>query len=392
MTSRRRAMEQAVSRTVPVVPAIYQSATFYLDDTSYDDIREGGLHEPWYGRFSNPTVDAAARAIAELERAEAALMTSSGMGAITTTLLTLCAAGDRIVAARQVYGDTYDLLVRDLPRLGIEVDLVDAEDLSAWEAAITARPCRVVYAEALSNPRVSLLDIPAVSELAHREGAQLVVDGTFASPFVIRSLEQGADLVVHSATKFLNGHSDVIAGVVAGDAATIKEIQRRIITFGTNLDPHAAFLIWRGLQTFALRMERKCATAAALSDELADHALVEKVYYPGRLDYPQAATAERLLTTGRAGAVLAVRVRGGDVAAVQVLKHLQVANEATSLGGVETLVSAPFNSSHPSLTRQELTAAGIEEGLLRISVGIEPQAVLVEDFHTALDKVAADAP
>jgi cystathionine beta-lyase/cystathionine gamma-synthase len=391
MTSRRRAMEQAVSRTVPVVPAIYQSATFYLDDTSYDDIREGGLHETWYGRFSNPTVDAAARVVADLEGAEAAVMTSSGMGAIATTLLTLCAAGDRIVAARQVYGDTYDLLVRDLPRLGIEVDLVDAEDLVAWEAAITARPCRVVYAEALSNPRVSLLDIPAVSALAHRAGAKLVVDGTFASPFVIRSLSQGADLVLHSATKFLNGHSDVIAGVVAGDAPTIKEIQRRIITFGTNLDPHAAFLVWRGLQTFELRMERKCATAAVLADELALHPLVDQVYYPGRVDHPQSGTAQRLLATGRAGAVLAVRVRGGDQAAVQVLTHLQVANEATSLGGVETLVSAPFNSSHPSLTREELTAAGIEEGLLRVSVGIEPPAVLVEDFCTALDKVAADA-
>lgn len=391
MSTRRAEMEQAVSRTVPVVPAIYQSATFYLDDTSYDDIRDGGLHEPWYGRFSNPTVDAAARAIAELEGAEAALMTSSGMGAITTTLLTLCAAGDRVVAARQVYGDTYDLLVRDLPRLGIEVDLVDAQDLSAWEAAITARPCRVVYAEALSNPRVSLLDIPAVSELAHRAGARLVVDATFATPFVIRSLAQGADLVVHSATKFLNGHSDVIAGVVAGDAATVQEIQRRVITFGTNLDPHAAFLVWRGLQTFELRMERKCATAAALADELAEHAFVEHVYYPGRYDYPQSTAAEGLLTAGRAGAVLAVRVRGGDEAAVQVLKHLQVANEATSLGGVETLVSAPFNSSHPSLSRQELTAAGIEEGLLRISVGIEPQDVLVEDFRIALDKVAANA-
>ncbi len=388
MSSRRDEMNNAVSRAVPVVPPIYQSVTFYLDETSYADIREGGLYEPWYGRFSNPTVDVAAATVARLEGAEAALMTSSGMGAIATTLLTLCRAGDRIVAAHQVYGDTHDLLVRDLPALGVQVDRVDSTDLDAWSAALAAAPCRLIYAEVLSNPKVSLLDVSAVSKLAHAHGAKLVVDSTFASPYLVRPLSVGADLVVHSATKFLNGHSDVIAGIVAGDRPTIEDIQRRMITFGTNLDPHAAFLVWRGMQTFDVRMERQCASASALADAVAGHHVVERVYYPGRADYPFAEIARRLLPEGRGGAMLAFTVAGGDAAALDVMRHLRVANEATSLGGVETLISAPFNSSHPSLTEEERSVSGIDDGLLRVSVGLEAAEILMEDFLAALDKYA----
>lgn len=388
MSSRRDEMNNALSRAVPVVPPIYQSVTFYLDETSYADIREGGLYEPWYGRFSNPTVDVAAATVARLEGAEAALMTSSGMGAIATTLLTLCRAGDRIVAAHQVYGDTHDLLVRDLPALGVQVDRVDSTDLDAWSAALDAAPCRLAYAEVLSNPKVSLLDVSAVSKLAHEYGAKLVLDSTFATPYLVRPLSLGADLVIHSATKFLNGHSDVIAGIVAGDRPSIEDIQRRMITFGTNLDPHAAFLVWRGMQTFDVRMERQCASAATLADAVAGHHAVERVYYPGRPDYPFAETARRLLPAGRGGAMLALTVGGGDAAALDVMRHLGVANEATSLGGVETLISAPFNSSHPSLTEEERSASGIDDGLLRVSVGLEPVEILIEDFLAALDKYA----
>jgi cystathionine beta-lyase/cystathionine gamma-synthase len=313
-------------------------------------------------------------------------MTSSGMGAIATTLLTLCRAGDRIVAAHQVYGDTHDLLARDLPALGVKVDRVDSTDLDAWASALAAAPCRLAYAEVLSNPKVGLLDVSGVSDLAHRHGAKLVVDSTFASPYLVRPLSVGADLVIHSATKFLNGHSDVIAGIVAGDRATIEDIQRRVITFGTNLDPHAAFLVWRGMQTFDVRMERQCASASALADAVARHEAVERVYYPGRPDYPFAETARRLLPVGRGGAMLAFTVTGGDAAALNVMRNLRVANEATSLGGVETLVSAPFNSSHPWLTEEERGASGIDDGLLRVSVGLEPVETLIEDFLGALDK------
>ncbi|MFC0434778.1 PLP-dependent aspartate aminotransferase family protein [Kutzneria buriramensis] len=380
MSSRPAKSAAYVARTRPVVPPIYQSATFYLDDLAYKDIQEGGLREHWYSRFANPTVDAAAAEIAALEGAEAAFMTSSGMAAIATTLLTLLPG--RIVAARQVYGDTRDLLVRDLPALGFDVAMVDATDLDEWAAAIAAAPTAVVYAETLSNPQLDLTDLAALADLAHAAGAKLVVDNTFATPYTVNPLRHGADVVVHSATKFLSGHSDVIAGVVLADAATVTEIQKRVITFGGCLDPHAAFLVWRGIQTFSLRLDRSCATAAALADRLAANPEVVSVRYPGRADYSRAEIAGRLMRTG--GAMVAFTVRGGDARALAVMRRLTVASEATSLGGVETLVSTPFNSSHFSLTPEERAAARIDDGMIRLSCGIEEAEVLIADIEDAL--------
>jgi cystathionine beta-lyase/cystathionine gamma-synthase len=380
MTSRPEKSAAYVARTRPVVPPIYQSATFYLDDLAYKDIQEGGLREHWYSRFANPTVDAAAAEIAALEGAEAAFMTASGMAAIATTLLTLLPG--RIVAARQVYGDTRDLLVRDLPALGFDVAMVDATDLDEWAAAIAAAPTAVVYAETLSNPQLDLTDLAALADLAHAAGAKLVVDNTFATPYAVNPLRHGADVVVHSATKFLSGHSDVIAGVVLADAATVTEIQKRVITFGGCLDPHAAFLVWRGIQTFSLRLDRSCATAAALADRLAANPEVVSVRYPGRADYSRAEIAGRLMRTG--GAMVAFTVRGGDARALAVMRRLTVASEATSLGGVETLVSTPFNSSHFSLTPAERAAARIDDGMIRLSCGIEEAESLIADIEQAL--------
>lgn len=369
-----------------MVPPIHHSVTYFLDERTYKDIETGGLDEVWYSRFRNPTVDVTAAEIARLEGAEAGFMTSSGMGAIATTLLTLLRAGDRIVAARQVYGDTRDLLVRDLPNLGIEVVTVDSTDLAAWAAAIAAAPTRVVYAETISNPQLEVTDVPALASLAHGGGARLVVDNTFASPYVLNPLAAGADVVVHSATKFLSGHSDVIAGAVLADAETVREVQRRVITFGTNLDPHAAYLVWRGLQTFDVRLERECATALAVATALEAHPEVVAVRYPGLASYPHRDVAERVLIAGRSGAVLAFTVAGGDLRAQAVLRELRVACEATSLGGVETLVSTPFNSSHFSLTPAERRAARIDDGMIRLSCGLEPVAAIVDDLISALDR------
>ncbi|MFC0107068.1 trans-sulfuration enzyme family protein [Kibdelosporangium aridum] len=363
-----------VARTRPVVPPIYQSATFYLDDIAYKDIQgNGGLSEHWYSRFANPTVDAAAAEIAELEGAEAALMTASGMAAIATTLMTLLQGGRRVVSARQVYGDTRDLLVRDLPGLGFDVTMVDAADLSEWRSAIAAAPTTIVYAETLSNPQLEPTDLAAVAELAHQAGAKMVVDNTFATPYTVNPLRLGADIVVHSATKFLSGHSDVIAGAVVADRETVTEIQRRVITFGGCLDAHAAFLVWRGLQTFDVRMERAQATARALADRLRGNAEVVSVRYPGN------------------GAMVAFTVRGGNDRALAVMRRLTVASEATSLGGVETLVSTPFNSSHFSLSAEELAAARIDAGMLRFSCGIENAEALIADVEQALATTSGEA-
>jgi cystathionine beta-lyase/cystathionine gamma-synthase len=376
-------------RTRPVVPPIHQSVTYFLDDDAYKDIQAGGLDEIWYGRFRNPTVDVAAEEVRRLEGAEAAFMTASGMGAIATTLLTLLRAGDRIVAARQVYGDTRDLLVRDLPAWGFDVVQVDALDLDAWRAAVADGPTRVLYVETLANPQLDLADLPALAEIAHAAGALLVVDNTFATPYSVQPLALGADVVVHSATKFLNGHSDVIAGVVAGRFDQVREVQRRVITLGTCLDPHAAYLVWRGLQTFELRLSRSNATARELALALAAREDVVRVRHPSLPGYERAEVASRVLRRdgdrARAGAMVSFTVAGGDQRALQVMRRLEIGCEATSLGGVETLVSTPFNSSHFSLTPAERRAARIDDGMVRVSCGVEPSDLLIDDFLHALD-------
>ncbi len=390
MTAGRPAQaERFTPRTRPVVPPIHQSVTYFLDDIAYKDVQEGGLDEVWYGRFRNPTVDVAADEVRRAEGAEAAFMTSSGMGAIATTLLTLLPGGGRVAAARQVYGDTRDLLVRDLPTWGFDVEQVDATDLDAWEAAVDAGPTKVVYVETLANPQLELADLPAIADVAHRAGALLVVDNTFATPYNVQPLTLGADVVVHSATKFLNGHSDAIAGVVAGSAELVREVQRRVITLGTCLDPHAAYLVWRGLQTFELRMSRSNQTARALASVLAAREDVVGVRHPALPGYERAEVAQRVLRRDgealRAGAMVSFTVAGGDERALRVMRRLEIACEATSLGGVETLVSTPFNSSHFSLTPEERRAARIDDGMIRVSCGVEPADQLVEDFARALD-------
>lgn len=382
--------ERFTPRTRPVVPPIHHSVTYFLDDVAYKDVQAGGLDEVWYGRFRNPTVDVAADEVRRAEDAEAAFMTSSGMGAIATTLMTLLRQGDRVVAARQVYGDTRDLLVRDLPAWGFDVEQVDAADLEAWKHAIASGPTRVVYVETLANPQLELADLPAIAAVAHDAGALLVVDNTFATPYSVQPLPHGADLVVHSATKFLNGHSDAIAGVVAGNADLVREVQRRVITLGTCLDPHAAYLVWRGMQTFELRMARSNETARALADALSRRDDVVGVRHPSMPDYERAEVAVRVLRRDgaelRTGAMVSFTVSGGDDRALRVMRRLEVACEATSLGGVETLVSTPFNSSHFSLTPAERRAARIDDGMIRVSCGVEPSDVLMADFSRALDQ------
>jgi cystathionine beta-lyase/cystathionine gamma-synthase len=228
-----------------------------------------------------------------------------------------------------------------------------------------------------------------IAALAHAAGALLVVDNTFATPYNVQPLSLGADVVVHSATKFLNGHSDAIAGVVAGSADLVREVQRRVITLGTCLDPHAAYLVWRGMQTFELRMARANETARALAHALADRADVAGVRHPSLPGYERAEVAERVLRRDgevlRTGGMVSFTVRGGDERALRVMRRLEVGCEATSLGGVETLVSTPFNSSHFSLTPEERRAARIDDGMIRVSCGVEPADVLIGDFVRALD-------
>lgn len=377
------------ARTPPVVPAIYQTSTFELDDRAYDDITgTGGLNETWYSRFGNPTVDAAAEAITALHGAAHGQMTASGMAAIATTLVTALESGDTLVAAKQVYGDTDDLLKRDLPRMGVRVVRVDAFDANEWRVAIAEHRPAVVYGETLCNPTLRVLDIPRVAQLAHDVGATFVVDNTFASPYCARPLSLGADVVVESATKFIAGHSDVVAGaVVCDDAAWARKIQQRVITFGGCLDPHAAFLVWRGTRTFRVRLREQCAVAHALSEQLRAEPGVRGVVYPGADDYPDREVAGRVLPDAR-GAMLVLELHGGDERALALVRRLEVAVEATSLGGVETLASLPFNSSHFNMSAAERLAAGIRPGMVRLSVGLEGAEALARDLRRALAETA----
>ncbi|HEX6257623.1 MAG TPA: PLP-dependent transferase [Euzebyales bacterium] len=372
---------------VPVIPPIYQTTTFELDDQSYEDIQgTGGLHETWYSRFNNPTVDAAAADVAGLHRTAHALMTASGMAAIATTLVSLLRSGGTLVAAAQVYGDINDLLERDLPALGIDVVRVDAFDLDAWQRAISAHRPDVVYGETVSNPQLRVMDIPAVSAAAKEVGARVVIDNTFATPACTRPLDIGADVVVESATKFLAGHSDVVAGVVTTAERDLHEqIERRIITFGGCLDAHAAFLVWRGLRTFDVRLATSCDVAAELAELMAGHPEVDHVVYPGRGDHPDAGDVVDRVMPDRHGAMLTLVLAGGDERALEVVRRLEVAVEATSLGGVETLASLPFNSSHFNMTPQQRIDAGILPGMLRLSVGLEGVDALCGDLQQALD-------
>lgn len=385
MTNPHRPGRTHTSRTFPVVPPIYQTTTFELDDEAYADVQStGGLHQTWYSRFSNPTVSAAAEEIARVEGAAHGLMTASGMAAIATTLVTLLGTGDTVVASRQVYGDTGDLLERDLPTLGVKVQRVDAFDIQGWRHAIASHHPAVVYGETLSNPQLRLMDIPAVAQAAHEVGARLVVDNTFATPFCTRPLLLGADVVVESATKFLAGHSDVIAGAISCDDSELRdEIQRRIITFGGCLDPHAAFLVWRGMRTFRVRLQESCLVATQLAAALGDDPDVTAVVHPGRADHPDTGVVDTVMPEAR-GAMLTIVVQGGDERALQVVRALQVAVEATSLGGVETLASLPFNSSHFNMTPEQRLQAGIMPGMVRFSIGLEGFEVLLEDIQQAL--------
>jgi cystathionine beta-lyase/cystathionine gamma-synthase len=378
-------------RARPVVPPIYQTTIFRLDEPTYDDIRAtGGLNEYWYSRFANPTVAAAAREIAALEGAEAALMTSSGMAAIAVVLVSLLRAGARVVAARELYGDTRDLLERDLAALGVEVELVGAADLDGWRRAVRRAPVSLLYGEVLSNPQLRLLDVPALSELAREAGARLVVDNTFATPLMIRPLELGADVVIDSATKFLNGHSDVTAGCISTSSELLPEFQRRVITLGSCLDPHAAFLVSRALKTVELRLDRQMGTAARVAAFLSSRPDVVDVIYPGLARYAQRALADRLLARDRRGGMVTFVVAGGNERGYAVMRRLQTVTEATSLGGVETLISMPITSSQFNLSARQLEDAGIVPGMIRLSIGVEEPEAIIADLAQALDGSAAD--
>ena len=382
----------------PTTIPIYQTATFASADAAeLGEVLGGRVPGYAYSRIDNPTTTALGDAAAELEGAEAGIALASGMGAIHAALVSVLGAGDRVVCTQAVYGTTRSQLTKVLGRFGVTIEFVDATDLDAVEAALAAAPTRVLYAETISNPRIVVADHAALADLAHRHGAIYVVDNTFASPYVCRPIELGADLVVESATKYLAGHSDVVAGVVAGSRERIAAVRDAQIDTGGTLAPLAAFLVLRGIATIAVRMERHAENAAALAAWLEDQEGVVRVYHPSLASHPQRTVAARQLTVG--GGMLAFELAGGRDAGGAFIDALRFTELTASLGSVHTMVVHPPSTTHRQLDEAQLAEAGIAPGLLRVSVGLEDLEDLVADFEQALEaarragetRAAADA-
>jgi cystathionine beta-lyase/cystathionine gamma-synthase len=372
-----------VQQTASVTP-IYQAAAFSTaDGGELADVLTGAIPGYAYGRISNPTTDVLGAAVAELEGAEAGLAFASGMAAIHAAIVSVVQAGQTIVATQAVYGTTRDLLTRVLAGLGIATEFVDPTDAAAVDAALERTGAPALYVETVSNPTLVVTDIAALAEIALQRDVVLLVDNTFASPYACRPIELGADLVLHSATKYLSGHSDVIAGVAAGSQERIDALRPILVDAGGSLAPLAAFLVLRGLPTLAIRMERHSATALALAEWLWRQEGVAKVHYPGLPGDPGHAVAERQMAV--AGGMLAFELGGGREAGRAFIDAMTLAERTATLGSVRTIVSHPPSTTHRQLNDAELRAAGIAPGLLRCSAGLEDAADLIADFEVALE-------
>lgn len=366
---------------------IYQTSTFILGDEQYRAVEEGYARDRFiYTRYGNPSQWAVQEKLAALEAAESALVFSSGMAAISATVLALLDKGAHIVASDELYGGTYNLFHHDLPSMGYTVSYVSPRDPAAVQAAIRSNTM-LLYFEAMTNPLLKVVDIAALADVARTNSLRLVIDATFVTPLGCRPLELGADVVVHSCTKYLNGHSDLVAGVALGSRKLLDQIWPRLLAFGGCLDPHACFLLERGLKTLGLRMRAHQEGALKVAQFLSTHPRVRKTVYPGLTSHPDYELAQRMLRN--TGGMVSFNV-ASDAHALALLKSLHLMREATSLGGVESLISLPFNTSHAAFTADQRARLGIEPGCVRMSVGIEHPDDLIADLDAALNALPQD--
>jgi cystathionine beta-lyase/cystathionine gamma-synthase len=383
----------------PPLPPLAQSplalpvhrATTYAFGTAQDyaDVLGDVVDGYCYARIDNPTADTFAAAVASLEGAGVdgevvGQPFSSGMAAISGVLMALTGAGAHVVAPQQLYGGTYSLRVRVLSRFGVTASFVDVTDAAAVRAAMTDRTA-VVYAETMANPTMAVADLPGLAAVAAEAGVPLVVDSTFASPAMCRPLEHGVDVVVHSATKYLGGHSDATGGVAVGRPELMSRVRAVRVDTGGSLAPDEAFLLHRGLATLPLRVERMCRTALTVASALDVHPAVVRVDHPGLPAHPSSSLARTLLDAGRYGAVVTVAPRGGREAGMALCDRLRLVSVATSLGGTHTLASHVASTTHRQLDDDALAAAGIDPGAVRLSIGLEDADDLLADLTQALD-------
>ena len=374
----------------PVATPIYPTVGYLYESMDDMDAVLGGTKQGYvYARYANPTVSAFEAAVASLEGAEAAQAYSSGMAAIHASLLAAGAkAGASVVAALDIYGATFTLLRSLLATLGVNVRLVDVTNLEEVEVAVRENHAVLLFAETISNPLLKVADVPSLADVAHRNGASLLVDNTFASPYLFNPLQHGSDYVIHSATKYLAGHGDVLAGVVAASAENKNKLYELNKLVGGVLGPFEAWLALRGLKTLPLRMRQQCQNARQVAGWLRAHPRVSKVNYPGLPDHPQHDLAARLFEGRGCGGVLSFEITGADKATVyRFMESLTVCLPATTLGDIYSLILHPATSSHRSLTEEERARVGIPDGLVRLSTGIEAVEDILADLDQSLGKI-----
>ena len=355
---------------------IFQSAMFeYAGETDYHDLK--------YIRLNNtPNHVALHEKLAALENGEAALVTASGMAAIATALLAVLSAGDHLLAQDCLYGGTHDLLTRDFASFGLSCDFIDGDDPDSWKRKL--RPnTKAIYVETISNPLMQVSDLQAVAEFAKAHGLVSLIDNTFASPMNFRPPEWGLDLSLHSCTKYLNGHSDIVAGAVIGSAQWIDRVKRKLDHLGGSLDPHACFLLHRGMKTLAVRVKQQNQSALQIAQFLEKHPQVATVNYPGLPSHPRHRRACELFNGF--GGMLSFELKGGLEASASFMRNAKLPISAPSLGGVETLLTRPATTSHSGMAPEDRQRLGITDSLIRVSVGIEATEDIIEDFQQALE-------
>jgi cystathionine beta-lyase/cystathionine gamma-synthase len=362
-----------------VAMPIFQSVTYEVHPTDPLGSYHDGVR---YIRLNNtPNHDVLHRKLAALENAEAALVTASGMAAITTSLLTVLSSGDRVLAQKCLYGGTHGFLTQECALLGIGVDWIDADDRGSWEQKLTPTT-RAIYVEAMTNPLLEVCDLNGVVEFARAHDLVSMIDSTFATPVNFRPPEIGFDLSIHSCTKYMNGHDDIAAGAVIGRADWIKKITHRLNHLGGSLDPHTAFLLHRGMKTLGVRVRHQNESGLRIARFLAQHPAVSRVNYPGLENHPDHARARKLFSGY--GGTLSFDLAGGAAAADRFMAAARLAIVAPSLGGVDTLIMRPAAISHAGVSPQERASLGIGDGLVRLSVGLESVEDLLQDLEQAL--------
>jgi methionine-gamma-lyase len=369
-----------------VAPPIFQTSTFVFRTPEEGAARFAGVDPGYiYTRMGNPTLALLEGNVAVLEEGESALATSSGMSAVSTVFFALLSAGDHVVCSASVYGPSRVVLERDFSRFGVQASMVDTSDLANLRAAITDRT-RVVFIETPANPTLAITDLAGAAEIAHAAGALLVVDNTFMSPVLQKPFRFGADIVLHSVTKFLNGHADVVGGVlIFRDDLLMKKVRGVLHYLGGTMDPHQAWMVVRGIKTLAMRVRTAQENAKALAQLLAGHPAVERVRYPGLPGHPQAELIARQMAGP--GSLISFDLKGGIEAGRKVLGGVRIPALAVSLGGVESLIQHPASMTHAAMAREDRLAAGITDGLVRLAVGCEGREDLVADLRQALNAV-----